>query len=283
MIFGTAYTGTPVRLSVVLVQLVNVVNYNFKAYRVGCHSFQTRQIISIQPKSLSLPTSIIYQQMSLNKYFKIINGNIGKYYNIGAWNCRRGLLDCENDASHKLAEIKQFLSQQDLHILCVIEADLHGPSSRTRRINPISKSKILSSLKIDGYDIILPKTWEAHGQARILVYVRDYLNVTICPVIRENNDLPIISLSLRTSKKSKKTIISYFYREWTSGVSGLDDMASQKERLVRHIQHWNNLASEGNDIFVLGDVNLCAKNWNDDSFKHKELAQQIHDFLIQTS
>ena len=50
----------------------------------------------------------------------------------------------------------------------MIEADLHGVTSRIRRVNPITAKKIEKNLKVENYRIVLPQSWQAHGQARIL-------------------------------------------------------------------------------------------------------------------
>ena len=53
------------------------------------------------------------------------------------------------------------------------ESGLHGPASRVRRSNPITTQGILSNLQIKGYRIILPKTWQYHNQARIILFAKD--------------------------------------------------------------------------------------------------------------
>ena len=35
-----------------------------------------------------------------NAYFRMINGNRGSSYNIGMWNCRKGLVNGENKVQH---------------------------------------------------------------------------------------------------------------------------------------------------------------------------------------
>ena len=60
-------------------------------------------------------------------------------------------------------------------------------------------------------------------------------------------------------------------------------MNSQKERLSRLTQYWKNLTLDGSDLLLLGDANLCAKIWEEDSYRHKVLAQQVQDFLMESS
>ena len=108
----------------------------------------------------------------------MINGNRGCSYNIGMWNCRKGLVDGENQATYKMVEVKKFIEKHNLHLLCLVESGLHGPASRIRRRNPITTQGILSNLQIEGYRIILPKTWQYHNQARIILFAKDDLKVT---------------------------------------------------------------------------------------------------------
>ena len=82
--------------------------------------------------------------------------------------------------------------------------------------------------------------WQHHGQARVLLYVRDDINLKVRPLTRENADLPSVSCEIGVGRE-KKTRVNFFYREWTSGVSGLGDNSSQVERLKRQISHWKTL------------------------------------------
>ena len=153
-------------------------------------------------------------------------GNIQHGYRIAAWNCRKGILLQDNTASLKLDEIKYFLIKYDVHIFGLMECDIHGIGSRIKRSNPASTIDILDQLKIDGYDIRLPESWQAHSQARILVYIKQGLKVKWKKLDVIDRDLPSISCEIGTGKE-RKTSVNFFYREWKSGVSGLDDKASQ--------------------------------------------------------
>ena len=86
------------------------------------------------------------------------------------WNCRKGLINKENSPTTKIVDVKDFLSANDLQILCLIEADLHGITSRVKRIKPITSREIEENLKVENYKTLLPQSWQAHGQARILLY-----------------------------------------------------------------------------------------------------------------
>ena len=50
----------------------------------------------------------------------------------------------------KVTDVKDFLTTNDLILLFLIEADLHGITSRVRRVNPITRKKIVENhLKVE--------------------------------------------------------------------------------------------------------------------------------------
>ena len=55
----------------------------------------------------------------------------------------------------------------------IIESDFFSPQSQTRRIRKYTTTEIREKLKIDGYLIEIPSTWDNHGQARLICYVSD--------------------------------------------------------------------------------------------------------------
>ena len=125
--------------------------------------------------------------------------------------------------------------------------------------NPASTIDILDQLKIDGYDIKLPESWQAHSQARILVYIKQGLKVKWKKLDVNDRDLPSISCEIGTGKE-RNTSVNFFYKEWKSGVSGLDDKAAQLDRLTRQINHWKTLFSGGSNVVIMGDANTCFSN-----------------------
>ena len=197
------------------------------------------------------------------------------------WNCRRGLLDANKNPSTKMTEVRNFLQQYNLHILCLVEADLHGASSRYKRLSPLTSMDIEKKLDIPGYKLLLPQSWYAHGQARVLVIAKEELQVKLRNLGNHNSDLQTLICEIGLAKE-KRTLVSFFYREFTGGVSGLRDMPAQFERWSRQIQLWRNLCGGNKDVICLGDANLCAEKWNEENFQLKELADMTHNFLIDT-
>ena len=118
------------------------------------------------------------------------------------------------------------------------------------------------------------------ARARVIGYVRECLKIKERKINRADSDLPSISIELGIGRE-KKTCFNLFYREFTGGISGLKDVNSQKDRLTRQIDHWKSLYAGGKDVVILGDCNLCASQWIEDGYQHKELANAVQDFLLE--
>ena len=235
-------------------------------------------------RSTSSPPCATWSSVGLtnNQLFKITNGNRTKGYNLGVWNCRRGLVTGNGEASTKLDEIKLYLTKKNLHMLCVVETDLHSHMSRSKRRVVVTKKEIESNLVISGYKIYLPATWKQHGQTRILVYVKEELVVKERPFEAALNDLPMLTFEIGFGSE-RKTIVNFFYREFTNGVTGLNTVEDQVERLGRMVKHWRSLAIGKKDFVCLGDANLCAKKWNNEDYNLKYQAELVQTFLLETN
>ena len=220
---------------------------------------------------------------STNHLEHSLNGNRKTGYKIASWNCNRGLIinNVESE-SDKLVDIKLFIEKHKPHLMAVIEADIHGPGSRTLRNKYYTTDEIHDKLHIDGYKIELPNTWTKHNQARIIVYISDELNAKKIDVTDDVDDLPTITLQVGMGRE-RKSIVNFFYREWTNGVSGLNSEQEQEERLSRQINLWKTLSAMDRDLLILGDANLCAKSWHNPDFQKKNLAHGVIDFLLEES
>ena len=208
-----------------------------------------------------------------------LNGNRRIGYKVAVWNCRRGLLTHGGAPSTKVTDIQLYIQKHQLEVFGIIESDLHGANSRHHRVRPLTTIDINQKLKIEGYNILLPQSWQSHAQARIIVYIKEGIQIKERKLKPENSDLPSISFELGLSRE-KKTCFNFFYREFTGGVSGLSDITSQKERLGRLTQHWKSLFKGNRDVVIMGDSNLCARQWMNDAYNHKELSNMVKDFLL---
>ena len=218
--------------------------------------------------------------LSINKFQKIINGNrrsVG--YKLAVWNCGRGLV--QEGFSVKFHEIKQFLETKGPHCFGIIESDLHGHQSQTNRVK-YSTAELRELLKVDGYNIEFPRTWDTHGQARIICYVSQEIKYS-CRVLNNNFDLlPTITLEIGLGKATRTTV-HYYYREWKNGVTGESSSNSQLNHIKQHISQWKEIADSNRNFVALGDANLCALSWNEQHFRYKELSEEVLNFLLEES
>ena len=58
---------------------------------------------------------------------------------------------------NKMSEVKNLIARDKPHILGISEAELKKSHHN------------LNSLKIPGYDLILPKSWDSYGKARVVI------------------------------------------------------------------------------------------------------------------
>ena len=167
-------------------------------------------------------------------------------------------------------------------MLCLVESDLHGAVSRYKRLQRLTTKDIKDKLAIPGYNIYLPAAWDKHGQARIIVYAKEELQVKLWSAGNTISDLPSISFLISLGRE-KKTVVNFLYREFTGGVSGLDDIPAQNERLARQIDHWRSICGSKRDFVSLGDANLCYTRWHDDDYHSQEQSAMVQSFLLDTS
>ena len=153
-------------------------------------------------------------------------------YKVAFWNCRRKLISDSNYDSNKLVDAKAYIETHKPLLFAIIESDIHSTTSHSNRVKRYSTKYIDEKLKVQVYTIQLPDTWEEHGQARLIVYVSEELNDKRKPLDAQFRDLPNVTLEIGLGRE-KKTLVNFFYREWTGGVSGLGNQASQVERLER--------------------------------------------------
>ena len=220
---------------------------------------------------------------SINQLEHSLNGNRKIGYKIASWNCNRGLIinNVESE-SDKLVDVKVFMEKHKPHLMAIIETDLHGPGSRTHRNKYYTTDEIHDKLHIDGYRIELPNTWTNHNQARLIVYVNDQLKAKKIDITDDVDDLPTITFEIGMGRE-RKSIVNFFYREWTNGVSGRNSEQEQEERLARQINLWKSLSAMDRDLAILGDANLCAKSWHNPDFQKKNLGNGVIDFLLEES
>ena len=74
--------------------------------------------------------------------------------------------------------------------------------------------------------------------------------------------------------------MNFYYREWTSCVTGENDQITQSDNLKNLMHIWQRCTETTKDFVSLGDMNLCALKWNDPGYIHSSLASIVQDFLL---
>ena len=82
--------------------------------------------------------------------------------------------------------------------------------------------------------------------------------------------------------RERKSLVNFYYREWTGGISGEDTHASQLERFARQVNYWQDLKQEDRDLILLGDANFCSLScFRPDYPVHlKNIANLAYDFYL---
>ena len=115
----------------------------------------------------------MFPGISLNKQAHIVNGNrMGKNgYNYFFWNCAPGFL-----SKNKIEDIRLSVQNHNIHIIGKAQVDLSSQKYTRVEINKIY------------YKIVLPSSWNAHGLVRIIIYVKDNIQVKFIEDEPSNND-----------------------------------------------------------------------------------------------
>ena len=165
---------------------------------------------------------------------------------------------------NKVSEVKKITKEIKPHVLGISECELKNTY----------QSEQVDKLKIPGYSLLLPKSWNLHGYARIVVYVKNTFDYQR---IEELEDEHLQTIWIKCGfKNSKHGLYSHGYREHKSNLGA--SITNQKEKLSLFIDQWEralNLGnpSEPNDVFVLCDMNL-------DSYKDKWLNPNYHLYSL---
>ena len=212
-----------------------------------------------------------------NKLTHALSGNKKVGYKYLAWNCDRGFL-----SERKIDDLKVAINRHKPHLVGVSEIDLHRNENNLDHFatNYLSTEQLNEKLQIQGYKIFLPKSWETLGKARIIVYAKDDMKVKhLYPQDQEYFHIQNITLEVGFGR-SKTHFCNFYYREWTSSKNGRKDSKNQEDDLALLLDIWRNCtASVDKDFVALGDMNLCAKRWDEQDYQHKELANKLKDFM----
>ena len=148
---------------------------------------------------------------------------------------------------NKVGEIKKITKEIKMHLIGLSECEL-------KKNNNIDQ---LEKLKVPGYKLLLHKSWDLHGYARVVVYVKNSLDYQR---VEDLEDEHLQTIWIKCGfKNSKHGYYCNGYREHKSNIGG--SICNQKQKLDTFINRWEKVLTHGNpeepnDIFVLCDMNL---------------------------
>ena len=120
---------------------------------------------------------------------------------------------------YKVSEIKNLIYNERPTILGLSECEL-----KKETLNP-------RSLKVPGYELLFPKSWELHGFARVAVYVKKTFSYT---QVHDLEDSLVQSIWLKGSYNNSKSLYyCHAYREHASVMGAT--IANQKEYLNKFL------------------------------------------------
>ena len=186
-------------------------------------------------------------------------------------NIKRGITNIHvniRSLYNKMAEVKNLIKQEKPHILGISETELRKSHHN------------IDCLKVPGYDLLLPKSWDMHEKARVVVYIKKSLEYDHIASLEYGD---VQSIWLRAGfKNTKKIYYSHMYREHTSTLGS--SMAAQRTTLDRMLLQWEEAVSHGtsgatNEVHIAGDMNLdsLGGRWLEPGYSLVTLGRMVEE------
>ena len=194
-----------------------------------------------------------------NKLVKSENGNGNSRQNIQILHWNMG----SKYWTKKKVEVEAVILKHNPDIMIISEANL-------------IKGLTEDEMKIGGYTMILPKTFEEQNVARLVLLHKEEMQVKLMP---ELMDKSVAAVWLKIGHRGRKPIVlAGYYREHQYILQDdRDDSgnpARQLDRLTKFVEAWKK-AEKGNDVIVLGDVNLDYGKWSQPDQSHARMVDKI--------
>ena len=199
-----------------------------------------------------------------NFWARYVNGNSRN-------NGRKGIVNMHFIIRHlryKVNEVKNIIKKHSPNILGLSECEL-----KKENIN-------VNELKIPGYQILFPKSWNLHGFARVVIYVKKSLEYQ---QVFDLEDNLVQSIWLKGGyKNGKKIYFCHAYREHSSAMG--DSINSQSNYLKILLAQWeaateHNFPLEPNEVHVALDMNLDyqKEKWMKPAYRLCSLTQLVQN------
>ena len=212
----------------------------------------------VQDCRLSITWSL--SQADRNKLTKIINGNISMNQN---WT----MIQWNMGGKYWLRKTHEIEN-----VILKYKPDLFAISESNMGINLTDYEK-----NIAGYNTFIPKIAPGQNMSRLVLLVKDELQVQVLDHLM-NNSAAAIWIKIG-SRGRKPMLVGFFYREQQFlRLDQSDDSltpAKQLHRLRMFIETWKQAAATGSDVLVLGDFNLDFSNWGQPKQSHTKMVDLI--------
>ena len=222
---------------------------------INLHHSTNCQTISVETYWIVLPQTGLHPEKvkfvrSLSQYpsnknrnrsIRSKNGNIGKELTVLHWN---------SGSKHwvnKAEEILYWLFNKKPDVYIISEANVFSTNQDAELVTP-------------GYSMIKTKSWSTLNHSRLVVLVRENLNITTEDKLMDDK---ISSVWMKISGRGVKTLhIGAIYREHTILQQPIptDSETCQLERWKHFIRQWKK-ANQSADCIILGDTNLDHLKW----------------------
>ena len=167
-----------------------------------------------------------------------------------------------------MSEVKKLIKEEKPHILGLSETELNKTHHS------------LAALKVPGYDLILPRSWDTNGKARVVIYMKNSLEYDHLPDLE---DPCIQSIWVRAGfKNSKKVYFSHQYREHTNTLGS--SIAAQRDSLDKMLTQWeaalvHSSPNTPNEVHIAGDMNLdsLGGRWLEADYSLVTLSRMVRD------
>ena len=201
---------------------------------------------------------------------KLKEGNFWARYINGNRIERKGIKNSHlniRSLRYKVIEVKNIIKEQNVHVIGLSECELKkGPNFD------------LKELKIPGYNLLLPKSWDSAGFARVAVYVK---KTFMYRQVFELQDDMVQTIWLKGGfKNSKQIYFCHGYREHKSAIG--NTVNDQKIYLERFLAQWEAATvhcnpEEPNEVHICCDMNIDTHNekWLESSYPLVSLSRMI--------
>ena len=161
------------------------------------------------------------------------------------------------------------------HIINLYQPKIFGLSEVELKKTHVNES----SLQIEGYTLLFPKSWYIQGQARVVMYIKNYQNYVLVTDLEEES---FQSIWIRIhQRRSKPIYYCHAYREHLQEYP----IAYQRNQLEIFLKQWESAQehsnpSEVNEIHVSLDMNLDSLKgkWLQNDYSLLSLAKLVQNY-----